>query len=101
LTVTVAATGLALVGFTVDVTLQVAGLVGLAGVFVTAQVRSTMPVNPPAGVTVIVAVSPVVAPAGKLIAPLFVSAKLGGAFTVTLTVVDPVTVPSLPLTVKT
>jgi hypothetical protein len=80
--------------------LHVAGLVAATGV--TAQLRVTLPVNPPAGVIVTVAVSPVVAPAWKLIAPLLVSAKLGGAFTVTLTGVDEVTLPvaaSLPVTV--
>ena len=39
--------------------LQVAGLVGLAGVAVTAQVRLTVPVKPPSGVTVTVEVLPV------------------------------------------
>jgi membrane glycosyltransferase len=53
---------------------------------------------------VIVAVSPVVAPAPKLIAPLLVSAKLGGAVTVTLTKVFEVILPvaaSFPVTVTT
>jgi len=102
--VSVAATGLALTGFTVDVTLQVVGLVGLAGVIVTAQVRSMIPVNPPAGVAVIVTTLPVAAPACKLIAPPLLSAKLGGALTVTFTVVLDVTLPvlaSLPFTVIT
>jgi len=79
---------------------HVAGLTAAVGV--TTQVRPTFPVNPPAGVTVTVAVSPVVAPAWKLTAPLFVSAKLGGAFTVTLTIVLELTLPvaaSLPVTV--
>jgi hypothetical protein len=88
------------------VTPHVAGLVGLDGVVVTAQVKFTLPVNPFDGVTVMVAVSPVVAPAIKLSAPLFVSAipGTGGAVTVMLTGVDPVTFPvaeSLPLTVTT
>jgi hypothetical protein len=79
------------------VTAQVPGLAEAVGVI--AQVSATFPVNPPAGVTVIVAVLPLVAPAWKLILPLFVSAKLGGALTVTFTVVVPLTVPSLPVTV--
>jgi hypothetical protein len=85
-----------------EVTPQVVGLIGEAGVAVTAHVRFTFPVNAPAGVVVIVTVLPVVAPAWKLIAPLFVSAMLGGAFTVTLTGVDDVTLPvtaSFPVTV--
>jgi len=100
--VAVVATGEALVGLIVGVTLHVAGLVGLAGVLVIAQVRFTTPVNPPAGVKVICAVLPVVAPAGKLSGPLFVSAKLGGGFTVTFTTVLELTLPvaaSLPVTV--
>jgi hypothetical protein len=64
----------------------------------------TFPVNPYDGVTVIVAVSPVVAPATKLSAPLLVSAIAGGggAVTVTVTVVLAVIRPvaaSLPVTV--
>jgi hypothetical protein len=88
--------------FTGVVTVQVPGL--LAAVGEIAQVRLTFPVNPPAGVMVIVAVLPVVAPAWKLIAPLLVSAMLGGGFTVTFTVVFDVTLPvdaSLPVTVTT
>lgn len=42
---------------------QVAGLVALAGLVVTAQLRLTVPVKPPAGVTLIVEVLPLVAPA--------------------------------------
>jgi hypothetical protein len=87
-----------------DPTPQFAGLVGLVGVVVTAQVRFTTPVNPFDGVTVIVAVSPVVAPAIKVSAPLFVSAIAGGggAVTVTTTVVLELSFPvaaSLPVTV--
>jgi hypothetical protein len=88
--------------FTGVVTAQVPGL--LAAVGVIAQVRLTFPVNPPAGVMVIVAASPVVAPAPKLIAPLLVSAKLGGAVTFTVTKVFEVILPveaSLPVTVTT
>ena len=83
-----------------DTALHVAGLVAATGV--TAQVNATLPVNPAAGVIVNFAVSPVVAPACKLIAPLLVSAKLGGAVTVTATPVDEVILPvdaSLPVTV--
>ena len=83
-----------------DVAEHVAGLVAATGV--TAQVKATLPVNPLDGVTVIVAVSPAVAPAWKLIAPLLVRAKLGGWVTVTLTGVDDVIFPvatSVPVTV--
>jgi hypothetical protein len=87
---------------TVGPTLHVAGLLAATGV--TAQVTLTFPVNPYDGVTVIVAVSPVVAPATKLSAPLLVSAIAGGggAVTVTVTVVLAVIRPvaaSLPVTV--
>jgi len=87
-------------------TAHVAGLVGLAGVVVTAQLKSTTPVKLFEGVTVIVAVSPVVAPATKLSAPLLLSVMPGvpAAVTVTFTGVDPVTLPvaaSLPFTVIT
>ena len=79
---------------------QVAGLTAAVGV--TTQVSPTFPVNPAAGVMVIVAVSPVLAPAWKLIAPLLVNAMLGGTLTVRPTAVDEVIRPvaaSLPVTV--
>jgi hypothetical protein len=81
---------------------HVAGLAAAVGV--TVQVRFTRPVNPFDGVTVIVAVSPVVAPATNVIGPLFVSviAGVGGAVTVTLTPVLEVSLPvatSVPVTV--
>jgi hypothetical protein len=88
--------------FTGVVTVQVPGL--LAAVGVIAQVRFTFPVKPAAGVIVIATLLPVVAPAWKLIDPVLVSAKLGGAFTVTFTAVLEVTLPvdaSLPVTVTT
>jgi hypothetical protein len=89
---------------TVGVTEQVAGLVGLAGAVVTEQVRFTTPVNAFDGVTVIVAVSPEVAPATKLSEPLLLSviAGVGGAVTVTPTPVLDVILPvatSAPVTV--
>ena len=53
---------------------QVTGLVAPVGP-VTAQVKSTVPVNPPDGVTLIADVFPVVAPAVKLkVAGLLLSA---------------------------
>jgi hypothetical protein len=84
-------------------TVQLGGLTGVT-VEVTTQLRLTMPVNPYDGVTVTVAVSPVVDPAMKLRAPLLVSAIAGGggAVTVTVTGVLEVMLPvaaSLPVTV--
>lgn len=72
------------VGFTVDVafwaddpeivtegvTAQVAGLAAPAGFVVKAQPRATAPVRPPDGVTVLVDVLPVVAPAATVMVPL-------------------------------
>jgi hypothetical protein len=59
------------------------------GLEVTAAVSVTLPVKPPAGVTVIVEVFPVVAPGATVTAvPLIV--KLGFTTVVTVTVVDPV-----------
>ena len=72
-----------------DGMLQVTGLVGLGGVVVTEQLRFTVPVSPPEGVTVIVDVFPVVAPAFTVMAPLLVIAKSCGRLIVTpTTVVD-------------
>ena len=89
---------------TVELTPHVAGLVCDVGVVVTAQVKLTLPVNPFDGVTVMVAASPVVAPAANASAPLLLSAIAGGggAVTVTLTGVLDVILPvaaSVPVTV--
>jgi hypothetical protein len=94
-------TALVPVTSTVEVTPHVAGLVGLVGVVVTVQVRLTLPVNPLDGVTVMVAVSPVAAPATNVSGPLFVSviAGVGGAVTVTPTPVLAVIAPLVPVTV--
>jgi hypothetical protein len=53
--------------------LQVAALVAPDGVLVTAHVSATVPVNEAAGVTVIVAVLPVVAPGATVMLPLLES----------------------------
>ena len=60
---------------------------------VTAHERLTAPVRPFEGVTVMVAVLPVVAPAMKLMLPLLESAKLGTGAAVTVT--EPVPVAEL------
>lgn len=60
-----------------EVTVHVGGSFGLVIDVVTAQVIFTPPVNPPDGVTVIVAVLPVVAPAVTAMFPLELSAMLG------------------------
>ena len=52
-----------------------------------AQVSATAPVSPPDGVTVMVDVLPLVAPGLTVMAPLFESAKSGGAVTVRFTMV--------------
>ena len=87
LIVRVAATGDALATFTVLVALQVAGLVALVGTVVMAQLRLTVPVNPPVGETVMDVVLPVEAPAAKVMLPPLLRLKLGAA--VTVTVFDP------------
>ena len=64
------------------------------------QVRSTVPVNPFDGVTVIVTVFPVVAPGAMLseeLAPP--TTKVGAAFTVSATVVEAVNEPEVPVIV--
>jgi hypothetical protein len=73
----------------------------LAAVGETEQLRLTAPVRPPAGVTVIIEVFPVVAPGLTVMAPLFESAKPGGigAVTVAATVVVWVTEPAIPVIV--
>jgi hypothetical protein len=60
-----------------DATEQVGGSFGLEMDVVTAHVRVTLPVKPPPGVTVMVEVFPVVAPAVTEILPLLVSAMVG------------------------
>jgi hypothetical protein len=70
-------------------------------VVVTAQVRFTVPVNPPTGATVTVDVFPVVAPAVTEIAPLLLKENVGVALTVTFTVVVCVIDPDVPVTVIT
>jgi hypothetical protein len=72
---------------------QVAGLVGLEGVVVTAQLSATLDVKLFVGVTVTVAVLPALRPAPKVIGPLLVIPKPGTPSTVTLTAVEPVTLP--------
>jgi hypothetical protein len=74
----------AVVGFSA----QVAGLVAPEGP-VTAQVRATSPVKPLDGVTLIVDVFPVVAPAVRLrVVGLALSAKLAAVVTVTVTMLE-------------
>jgi hypothetical protein len=75
---------------TEGVTAHVAGLVGFAGVVVTAQVRATAPVNPFDGVTVIVEVLPAVALASKVMGPLFERANVGAGAAVTMTEFVPI-----------
>ena len=62
-TVRVAVTAAVPAMLTEDGTEQVAGLVAPAGLVVTAQVRLTVPLKPPVGVTLTVEVLPVVAAA--------------------------------------
>jgi hypothetical protein len=72
----------------------------LAAIGVLAQPRSTKPVNPLAGVTVIGTVFPVVAPAGILSVELLPpTTKVGPAFTVSATVVVAVSEPEVPVIV--
>lgn len=66
---------------------QVAGLVAFAGDTFTAQLRFTVPVKPFWGVTAIVDVLPVLAPASKVTLPLLERAKLGDGVEVTVIVV--------------
>jgi hypothetical protein len=81
-----------------DARAQVAGLVAPAGLD-TAQVRATADAKPFAGVTVIVEVLPVVAPAAMVILPLFVKANVGSAETTTFREVVSVNEPETPVTV--
>jgi len=80
----------------VGLRLHVTGLVAPAGLVVTAQVRSTVPVNESEGVAVIVDVP--LAPCVTLTAPLSLKLKLGPALTVTFTVVLALTLPDTPAT---
>jgi hypothetical protein len=77
----------------------------LAAVGVIAQLKLTVPVNPPDGVTLIVAVLPVVAPRDTVILPLLVRAKLPmpleGVAMVTVTRTVSVIFPEVPVTVTT
>ena len=101
LTVSVAVCADELVIDTEAGTLHVAG--SLAAVGVITQLRLTVPVNPPDGVTIIVDVLPVVAPGLTLMLPLLLRANVGGtaAVTVTFTVVVRVILPEVPVTVTT
>lgn len=86
----------------VEPKLNVGGLVAPVGLDVCAAVRTTLPVKPPLGVTVMVAVLPVIAPGATVIVPPLVRAKLGGgtkAVTVTPTMVVWVIEPDTPVTV--
>ena len=85
-------------GFRLDAP-QVRGLAAPGGTVVTAQVRFTVLLNPPDGVTVMVEVLPVLTPALTTIAPLLVSAKSWGRLTVTFTTVVEVSAPEVPVTV--
>jgi hypothetical protein len=76
--------------------LHVAG--SLAAVGAMEQLRLTMPVNPPAGVMVMVEVLPEVAPAATVIGPLLLRAKLG-VVTFTVTTAVWVSEPDVPVTV--
>jgi hypothetical protein len=68
-------------------TLHVAGSLAAAGL--TAQVKATAPLNPPAPVTLMVEVLLVLAPGLTVMLPLLLRAKLGGtAFTVTVTALE-------------
>jgi len=64
----------------VEPKLRVGGFFAPAGLDVMAAVKATLPVKPPAGVTVTVVVSPVVAPAVTVIG-LPLTLMLGGATT--------------------
>ena len=77
--VPVAAASLEMVRGLVELKLKVGGAVTPLGLLVRAAVRVTLPVKPPVGVTVIVEVLPVVAPAAMLTdVPLAV--KLGDSW---------------------
>ena len=82
--------------------LKVGGSVAPDGLFARTAVRATLPVNPPLGVTVMVAVLPVVAPGELMVmAPLFVKVKLGATYALTVmpTTVGIEMAPEVPVTV--
>jgi hypothetical protein len=81
--------------------LHVAG--SLVAVGVMAQVRVTVLLNPPDGVTLIVDVLPLVAPGATLMSPLLERAKVAGAAEVTVTLTAAVCVmpPDVAVTVIT
>jgi len=102
LTVRVSVAAAAPVMFTEVRGMHVTGLVAPVGLLVVAQARATVPVNPFAGVTVMVEVLPVVAPAIKLrVVGLLLTANVGAAVTVTFTVVFCEMAPEVPVTVTT
>ena len=93
---------LALMETDVGVRLHVGVLTGFETLVVTAQVSVTVPLNEFAGVTVMVEVLPVVAPAIKLrVVGLLLTANVGAAVTVTFTVVFCEMAPEVPVTVTT
>ena len=104
LTVRVAAIAVAPVTLTLEGIAQVGGSVAVAMLVVTTQLRLTVPVNPPEGVTVMVDVLPDAAPGATVMLPLSVRAMAGfaaGAVTVTVMLVLAVMVPvaaSVPVT---
>ena len=106
-TVRVAAAAAVPVMFTDAGRPQVGTLTGLEMLVVTAQERFTVPVKPLAGVKVIVAVLPVVAPGATVMEPLLLRLKLAGVdvpVTVALMFVAAVIFPvvaSVPVTVTT
>ncbi len=73
-----------------DIVPQVTGLVAPAGDVVTAQVSATAPVKPLVGLTDMVDVFPLVAPAVMLMLPLLVKVKPG------VVLVAPVTMAVMP-----
>ena len=75
---------------------QVTGLVALAGLVVTAQVRATVPVNPVDGVAMIVDVP--VPPCVMETAPLLLMLNVGAALMVTFKVVLCEMLPDVPVT---
>jgi hypothetical protein len=81
--------------------LRVGALTALAGELVIAAVRATLPVNPPLGVTVMVEVFPVVAPATTVtaVSESFRPGVEVDVVTVTETELAAVKVPEVPVTV--
>jgi hypothetical protein len=87
--VAVPAAVLAMLTGLVEPKLKVGGYWALVGLEVTVAVSVTLPVKPPAGVTVIVEVFPVVAP-GETVTAVPLTVKLGLTAAVTATELDPV-----------